>query len=68
MDTKDFVELSTRVTKDLKAWVDQAQMRHELSADQLTTIDAAALIVEGITLRVVRDTLPAVPVDPATAP
>jgi hypothetical protein len=56
MKDRAFVELSTRVMKDLKEWIEAAREHHGLSADQLVTMQAAAEIIDETTNRLVIET------------
>jgi hypothetical protein len=51
MTPKDFLDLSTKLLNDLKAWVVEAGRDNSLSPADLETLRAATQIVERVTLR-----------------
>lgn len=51
MTAKAFLDLSTKLVSDLKAWVEEASRDDNLSAADLETLRAATTIVEQVTLR-----------------
>jgi hypothetical protein len=51
MNAKDFLDLSTKLVSDLKAWVVEAANDNSLSPSDLETLRAATQIVERVTLR-----------------
>jgi hypothetical protein len=51
MTAKEFVDLSTKLTGDMKLWVAEAGNDNALSLDDLATLRAATEIVERVTLR-----------------
>jgi alkylhydroperoxidase family enzyme len=48
----EFVDLSTRVSKDLLAWVEAARREHGLTEDQLVAFEEVAAIISQTTIRV----------------
>ena len=55
MTAQEFLDLSTRLCSDMKAWVAEAGRDHALSLDDLATLTAATQIVERVTLREAED-------------
>jgi hypothetical protein len=51
----EFVDLSTRVSKDLLAWVEAARREHGLSEDQLVAFEEVAAIISQTTIRVTEE-------------
>ena len=51
MTAKEFLDLSTKLFSDMKAWVAEAGKDNALSLDDLATLTAATKIVERVTLR-----------------
>ena len=52
MTRTEYLELSTRLAKDMKAWIEESRDHHGISVDQLVTLDAAAEIIDHTTRRV----------------
>jgi len=53
MTSQAFVELSTRLVKDLKQWSDEATRRDRLSPEQLAVLQETADIVDSVTVTAV---------------
>lgn len=51
MTAQEFLELSTRLSADMSAWVAEAGKDKAFSPADLATLSAAARIVERVTLR-----------------
>jgi hypothetical protein len=51
----EFVDLSTRVSKDLLAWVEAARREHGLTEDQLVAFEEVAAIISQTTIRVTEE-------------
>ena len=54
MTPKEYVSLSTRLAKDLKAWIEESRDQHGIAADELNVLNDAAEIVERTTMRVTK--------------
>lgn len=55
MKKTEFVDLSTRVSKDLLAWVEAARREHGLTEDQLVAFEEVAAIISQTTIRVTEE-------------
>lgn len=53
MTTQLFLELSTRLVQDLKAWSEEATRRDSMSPDELAVLHHAAAIVDRVTVAAV---------------
>jgi hypothetical protein len=51
MTSQEFVDLSTRLVADLRAWVLEVGKEDSLSAGDLETLRAATRVVERVTVR-----------------
>ena len=51
MTAQEFLDLSTRLCADMKAWVAESGRDNALSLSDLATLTAATTIVERVTLR-----------------
>ena len=51
MTPEEFVDLSTRLVADLRAWVLEVGKEDRLSAGDLETLQAATRLVERVTVR-----------------
>ena len=57
MTAQEFLDLSTRLAKDMKAWIVEAGKDGVISAEYLTTLNSAAEIIEQVTLKDVQTKL-----------
>ena len=51
MTTQQFIDLSTKLFNDMKAWVAEAGRNDSLSPSDLATLEASMKVIERITLR-----------------
>lgn len=51
MTAQEFLDLSTNLCADMRAWVAEVGKDHALSLDDLATLTAATAIVERVTLQ-----------------
>jgi hypothetical protein len=54
MTAQEFLDLSTRLAKDMKEWIVEAGKDGVISAEYLATLNSAAEIIEQVTLKDVR--------------
>ena len=54
MTAKEFLDLSTRLFTDMKAWIAEAAKDDTLSASDLAMLNASIKIVERVTLKEVQ--------------
>ena len=54
MTTSQYLELSTRLARELKEWIAHSRDHHGISLEELVTLNAAAEIVHHTTERVAR--------------
>ena len=54
MTPTEYLSLSTRLAKDLKAWIEESREQHGIAADELAVLNRAAEIIDGTTVRVTR--------------
>jgi hypothetical protein len=50
MTSQQFVELSTRLMKDMKAWSEEATRRAAVTPEHLTALERAVEIVDRVTV------------------
>jgi len=50
MTSQQFVELSTRLMNDMKAWSEEATRRAAVTPEQLTALERAVEIVDRVTV------------------
>ena len=48
MTRTEYLDLSTRLAKDMKDWIDESRDHHGLQADQLVALNQAAEIIDQI--------------------
>ncbi len=53
MTSQLFLELSTRLVKDLKAWSEEATRREAMSPEEIANLQEAADIVDRVTVAAV---------------
>ena len=51
MTTKEFLDVSTKLFSDMKAWIAEASKHDGLSASDLAMLNASMKIVERVTLK-----------------
>ena len=52
MTRTEYLDLSTRLAKDMKDWIHESRDHHGLQADQLVALNQAAEIIDQTTIRV----------------
>jgi len=52
MTRTEYLDLSTRLAKDMKDWIDESRDHHGLQADQLVALNQAAEIIDQTTVGV----------------
>jgi hypothetical protein len=50
MDTDAFLDVSTKLVKDLMDWSDEVTRRDAITAEQLQTLKDAVLVIEQVTI------------------
>ena len=51
MTTKQFIDLSTKLFNDMKAWVGEAGQHHGLSPADIAALEASMKVIERVTLQ-----------------
>jgi hypothetical protein len=51
MTTKQFLDLSTKLFNDMKAWVGEAGQNHHLSPSDIAALEASMKVIERVTLQ-----------------